>query len=393
MGWATLPGSQEFEVSAKCGNTVLYFRLKVDERSDYKRQRKFPSNLKIMTSWQNYCDFIKAKNTCEEVMIISSSTGAHYAAAPPTFQLREYVGPVMTETGEEKDEMINEASDVSQLVKNAAAAGKGTISVPHGLRLNSGRKQMVIRTFLDEESGLPVLYGKYPKGGSCVASAGKVIVIGQFDENKNQTAAAMNETIQLMARYLATSVWPDDGGSGSTSSDLAKTWMPFCEQMLIGKGHIMECLIGDMRTGKIYACSSLELVAATKAGKAPPATAGPVFSLQKYQAEVAQEDGTDKLMPIDEIAAMTSLLSKPVGTRPPSGLRINQVKYQFLRGALDEVSDCNTIHGKKAKGGCLVSASKTVFIIATFDEKEGHTNAGCASAVADLAKYLKANGF
>jgi hypothetical protein len=133
-----------------------------------------------MTTWQHYADFIRSKNTCDEVMIISSTNGAHYAASPPTFQLREYNGVVMLETGEEKEQKINEAASIVQLVKNAAVAGKGAVPVPHGLRLNSGRKQMIIRTFLDEESGLPVLYGKYPKGGSCVVSAGKVIIIGKL---------------------------------------------------------------------------------------------------------------------------------------------------------------------------------------------------------------------
>jgi hypothetical protein len=144
--------------------------------------------------------------------------------------------------------------------------------------------------------------------------------------------------------------------------------------MLIGKGNVFECLIGDIRTGSVYASSSVEMLKASKTAKGPSSGPVPEFSLQRYQAEVAQEDGSEKMMPIDEVAAMCALLSKPVGTRPTAGLRVNQVKYQFLRGSLDEISDCNTIHGKKAKGGVVISATKTLFIVATFDEKVSKSN-------------------
>ena len=79
---------------------------------------------------------------------------------------------------------------------------------------------MMIRTFKDESTGQPVIYGKFPKGGSCVASAGKVIIIGTFNEAKDQTAAACNDTIQLMAKYLLDSTWPS-GASDSGAGDSA----------------------------------------------------------------------------------------------------------------------------------------------------------------------------
>jgi len=86
-------------------------------------------------------------------------------------------------------------------------------------------------------------------------------------------------------------------------------------------------------------------------------------------------------------------MTKPPGTRPPGGLRLNQVKYQFIRGGLDEISQCNTAHAKKAKGGCVVSATAKTIIVATFDENLAHTGAGCATAVADLSKYLGECGY
>ena len=89
---------------------------------------------------------------------------------------------------------------------------------------------------------------------------------------------------------------------------------------------------------------------------------------------------------------MASLMSKTPGFRPPGGLRFNKVKYQFIRGGLDEISQCNTAHAKKIKGGAVVSVTEKVIIVATFDENFAHTGAGCATAVADLAKYLGSCG-
>ena len=169
--------------------------------------------------------------------------------------------------------------------------------MPHGLRLNSGKKQMIIRTFLDEESKLPVIYGKFPKGGTCIASAGKVILIGSFYETKDQVGATCNDTIQIMARYLNDSVWPavdaaDSGGVPAVSESQAKlTWQPFCDQMLVGKGHVAECLIADRGSGSVYAwstCPQLRQKAEAAGGKAS-------FGLLKYEAELPQEDGTDKV--------------------------------------------------------------------------------------------------
>ena len=73
-----------------------------------------------MATWQHHVDFIRARNACEEVMIVSAEDGAHYASAPPTFQLRSYIASVMTESGEEVEENINEAKSLINLVNNAS---------------------------------------------------------------------------------------------------------------------------------------------------------------------------------------------------------------------------------------------------------------------------------
>lgn len=63
-------------------------------------------------------------------MIIDSATGAHWASSPDSFQLKEYSAAISQENGSEKQETVNEATSLLQLVKSG--------SHPHGLRLNGG---------------------------------------------------------------------------------------------------------------------------------------------------------------------------------------------------------------------------------------------------------------
>ena len=198
-----------------------------------------------MTTWQHHADYLKARGTCDEVMIVSTDKGAQYASAPENFKLREYKAMVIDEeTYEEKEVTINEAQNLVKLIEKASGKG-GPGAGTQGLRLNSGKKQMLIREFQDDTSKQGVVYGKIPKGGCCVASAGKVTVIGTFSEAKGQTASDCNDTIELYARYLATSTWPDgcEGTTQSTPEQAKRTWQPFADLLLIGKGDINECMI------------------------------------------------------------------------------------------------------------------------------------------------------
>ena len=36
-----------------------------------------------MTTWQHHVDYIKARGTCDEVMIVSAENGAHQSWLPP----------------------------------------------------------------------------------------------------------------------------------------------------------------------------------------------------------------------------------------------------------------------------------------------------------------------
>ena len=331
-----------------------------------------------MTTWQHHVDYIKARGTCDEVMIVSADNGAHFASAPEEFKLREYKAMIMDETTyEDKEETVNEATNLVNVIKKASGKG-GSGAGGQGLRLNSGKKQMLIRTFQDDTSKQGIVYGKIPKGGCCVAGASRVVLIGTFNEGKGQSASECNDTIELYARYLSTSMWPDgsEGTAQSTPEQAKLTWQPFVDLLMIGKGDVDQCLICRKTDGLLYANGG-----------------DGTFSLQKYETEVAQEDGTDKMTPIDEAGALIRLMTSPVGTRPMGGIRVNQVKYQFLRGVEDDGSKCNTIYGKKSKGGIVISATNSVIVIATYDEAKGHAGSNCGAIVTDISGNLFRSGY
>ncbi|RYG67468.1 hypothetical protein EON64_07355 [archaeon] len=109
--------------------------------------------------------------------------------------------------------------------------------------------------------------------------------------------------------------------------------------------------------------------------------------MQTYEADIAQEDGTDRRETIDEIKNLKQLLTQKLKT--PQGLRMNQAKYQIIRQFDDEASGCYTVYGKKAMGGVAIVNAGKVIVVATFDEKKQHTSPGCNESIAEFAKYLK----
>lgn len=168
---------------------------------------------------------------------------------------------------------MNEADNLLKFVKGEKP--------PQGLRLNGGKKQQILRSFKDEVTDQYVIYGKITKGGCCVAAAGQCIIIGTFDELSNQTSVGCNDIVTLMAGYLTKSEWPTDPSQlGGNSS----TWKPYIENMLIGKGNVDQALILSKDDGTVFSSSSSD------------------FKLCTYEADIAQEDGTDSRETVDEIA-------------------------------------------------------------------------------------------
>jgi hypothetical protein len=175
----------------------------------------------------------------------------------------------------------------------------------------------------------------------------------------------------MMARYLNKSTWPDgEAGSANvvtTGGDAAgATWQPYIDKMLIAKGDIEEACICSATDGTVFASTK-------------------DFQIQVYEAEIPQEDGTDRLETVDEKKNLVQLMG---GTKPTQGLRINKVKYQIVKQFEEENSGCYSIYGKKTRGGICLIITSIAIIIGTFDENKNHTAANCNSVISDLGKYL-----
>jgi hypothetical protein len=174
------------------------------------------------------------------VVVRNADSGALYAtSAPDSFFLREYSASIAQEDGSEKEETVNEATSIMAFMK-----GKPH---PHGIRINGGKKQQVIRKFEDEETKQQCVYGKFAQGGSCIVGAGKCVLIATCSETKGHQSAACNEIIHAMAKYLCKSEWPDcEEGSAAAvaaSAPPAGDWQQYVDMMLIAKGNISKAVI------------------------------------------------------------------------------------------------------------------------------------------------------
>jgi hypothetical protein len=152
-------------------------------------------------TWKSYVGHCMDRGSIDEFMIVSAVDASHWASTND-FMLREYVGTIVHEDGSEKEETINEAVNLLQLVSGSRPF--------HGLRINGGKKQQILRSSKDDDSGNFVIFGKLQKGGSCIATGGKCILVATFSELKGHSAAGCNETVIEMAKYLSQVSWRED---------------------------------------------------------------------------------------------------------------------------------------------------------------------------------------
>jgi hypothetical protein len=307
----------------------------------------------MSASWSQYIDFMTLKGNIEEAMIIDATDGSIWAGSA-NFMLQKYKASIAQEDGTDVEETVDEASNILQFI-----AGK---KPTQGLRLNS-KKYQVIRNFKEDETGgLLTLYGKVQQGGCAIVHADKCILIGTFMESKGHTSAGCYDVLRLMAGYLFKSEWP--------AAPAEVNWQQILSDKLVGKESIHKVMICNKEDGSVIAASE-------------------GFALRKYEAEIAQEDGTDKREVVDEAKNIAVLMT---GKKPAQGLRIEEIKYQILKSFEDDHSGCYTSYGKKTKGGCCVLVTNKVILVATFDESLGHKSIGCNETLADIAKILKALG-
>lgn len=173
-----------------------------------------------------------------------------WASNPATFFLREYPAQIVQESGEEKEETVNEAASILKFIKGQTHH--------HGIRLNGGKKQQVIRNFKDDGTGLQCVYGKIAQGGSCIANAGKCVIIATFNEGSGHTSSGCNDVVQLMAKYLCKSTWPqcEEASGGGGGAEGGASWQPYIDTMLLGKGNVAQALICSKTDGTVFAHSA-----------------------------------------------------------------------------------------------------------------------------------------
>jgi hypothetical protein len=204
--------------------------------------------------WKQYIEYIKGRGNIDEVMIISSEDGSLWASSEPdNFILKQYKANIMQEDGTEKEELVNEATNILKFMKGEKPS--------QGLRINGQKKHQVTRTFKDEQTGLQVIFSKIPNGGACIANAGKCTLIGTFNETKNHSSPDCNETIQLMAMYLNKSTWPDKdelpGTSGGAQIDFTNiNWQTHIEKSLVGRGNIAEAMLVSVDNMEVLASTT-----------------------------------------------------------------------------------------------------------------------------------------
>jgi hypothetical protein len=225
-------------------------------------------------NWKRMVEFMVGRGSIDELMIVSSENGAMWASSnPDSFYLREYPAIITQEDGTEREETVNEAKNLVSFMKGQKPA--------QGLRINGKKKEQITRSFKDDETGQQIIFTKVPQGGSSIANAGKCIIIATFSEAKGHSSPQCNETVTMMASYFYKSTWPTRKDGESTGGGGPADWQQYVDKMLVGKGNIAQAMIVEVGSGKILAST-------------------PDFTLTKHEAEIAQEDGTDKMEMVDE---------------------------------------------------------------------------------------------
>lgn len=190
---------------------------------------------------------MKSRGSIESLMVVGED-GAMWATSDEKFYLREYKAKIMQEDGEEKEETVNEAANIAKFIKGQP--------VSQGLRINGLKKQQITRNFKDEETGHCVIFAKFPLGGSCIAHAGKCVLIATYEESKNHNSVDCNETVTQIARYLSKSVWPAPGTGPATViepvDNTPATWQAYIDKLLIERGHVAQAMLLT-EDGKILA--------------------------------------------------------------------------------------------------------------------------------------------
>mmetsp|Transcript_28064 Transcript_28064/g.34199 ORF Transcript_28064/g.34199 Transcript_28064/m.34199 type:complete len:155 (-) Transcript_28064:207-671(-) len=148
-------------------------------------------------SWQPYVDTqLIATGNVSDAFIIGKADASVWASTQ-YFVPKAYKAKTANEDGTEVEVDVNEAADFIQIAQSVQKKPKT------GLRI-AGTKFMPLRTFPkgSGDDGIPTIFFKKPKGGGCLCVTNQCIIVGTFDEGKQQTAAGCNFAVEALARYL-----------------------------------------------------------------------------------------------------------------------------------------------------------------------------------------------
>lgn len=114
------------------------------------------------------------------------------------FMPRIHKSLVTQDDGTEKETVINEASLLLYVATELKKPNEG-------LWVN-GVKYMPVRTYPNGSAndGIATIYFKKAKQGGCLCVLNQCILIGTFEEAKQQSAASCNFAVETLARYLHT---------------------------------------------------------------------------------------------------------------------------------------------------------------------------------------------
>ena len=186
--------------SVKCNeNIILMAKYLIQSQWPTKENISDPANKSIFNdgsiTWQAYIDsMLVGKGNVENAIICSKSDGKIWANNNPnSFTFKKYDTEIPQDDGSDVVENVDELKNVIKLVNG--------VKTPQGLRINEVKYQ-ILRTFDEENSKCYTIYGKKPRGGICIISTTKTIIIATFDEAKGQASAGCNASMSDLGKYL-----------------------------------------------------------------------------------------------------------------------------------------------------------------------------------------------
>lgn len=156
----------------------------------------YRTNMPKARSWNDYLTSQLIATGDVNQACLLGITDSNVWASANEFLPRLHKAQIMQDDGTEKETEINEA----KIMLHTATELK---KPAEGFWIN-GVKYMPLRTYPQGSAndGIGTIYFKKPKKGGCFCVLNTCVLIGTYDEAKQQTAASCNFAVEQLARYL-----------------------------------------------------------------------------------------------------------------------------------------------------------------------------------------------